>query len=111
MTTQSPPLLRVVLVSVVALALMLATTSATAGAATSASPVIRSAQVKAAATGERTVTVVTNTNGFQLVMVCDLKATVCVRAHRTAPRQWVGVLPAGNPSNRIGVIARSGGDY
>jgi hypothetical protein len=111
MRIQSPTLIRLALLTTVALALTLAMTRATAGAATPAKPTIRSVHVKATAAGERSVTVLTTGRRFQVVEVCDLKATVCAQAQRTSRGRWIAVLPSTSRNNPIGVIARSGGDY
>jgi hypothetical protein len=110
MRLQSSTLIRLLLTAA-ALALTLTMTRASAGAATAAKPAIRSVQEKTTAAGERSVTVLTTGRRFQVVMVCDLKATVCVRAQRTAGGRWIVVLPSASRNNPIGVIARSGGDY
>src|SRR3954471_5429986 len=111
MRIPSSMLVRLALLTAAALALTLAMTRATAGAATGAKPAIRSVEVKASAAGAQSVTVLTAGRRFQVVEVCDLKATVCAKAQRTARGRWIAVLPSASRNNPIGVIARSGGDY
>ena len=111
MRLESSTLIRLALATAAALALTLGMTRATANAAASGKPAIRSVQTKTTTAGEQSVTVVTRGRPFQVVMVCDLKATVCAQAQRIAPRRWTATLPAASRNNSIGVIARSGSDY
>jgi hypothetical protein len=109
MRLDPPAIARLALATMAALALAVTMSAATAQA--SAKPLVRSVKLKPTPSGQRSVTVVTRGRRFQVVMVCDLKATVCVQAKSVSRHRWSALLPAGDGSGRIGVIARSGGDY
>ena len=111
MTLTSATPTRLALATMAALALALAMTTVTAGAATSAKPVISSVHVKAVASDARSVTVRVGGSHLRVVMACDLKASVCVRAQRTSRGRWSAELPLASGNNPVGVIARSGNDY
>src|SRR5215212_4273863 len=106
MTLTSATPTRLALATMAALALALAMTTVTAGAATSAKPVISSVHVKAVASDARSVTVRVGGSHLRVVMAC-----VCVRAQRTARGRWSAELPLASGNNPVGVIARSGNDY
>jgi hypothetical protein len=111
MQLESSTLTRLALATMAALALTLALTRATAGAAPDAKPVIRSVQVNRTTADPGNLAVLIGGRHLRIVMACDLKANVCVRAQRTTRHRWSAVLPSTSRNNPVGVIARSGSDY
>jgi hypothetical protein len=86
---------------------------ATAAAAGTAAPQLRSITVQPGGPAQRTVTISTAGPRFRAIYVCDLVTPGCVRAHRAAPHVWWASLPAADPGSgfNIGVYARRGGRY